>query len=722
MNVKGIFNRGTFGRLAMAVVAASLLGLAPAASAQEGTIALQDIEVASLPGNQVQLRLRMSEPSPEPVAFTIDNPARLAIDLDGVYIDMDRRRTEVSIGDVRNVMTAESQGKTRVVINLADNIEYTTQRQGNDLLITLGGEASASSFGPVSAAAPTASTPAAAPASTPRKETKPRGRAITAIDFRRGPDGEGRIMVDLTDPKTIVDLKQEGQRTVIEFQGTTLPNELMQTYDVLDFATPVRNIEATRSANNARLVVNAGGEFEQLAYQADNRFTLELKPVIEDEDESRKKKEYTGERFSVNFQDIEVRALLQIIADLSGFNMVVSDSVSGNITLRLQDVPWDQALDIVLRTRGLAMRQNGNVILVAPQEEIAEIERKELEAAQQVRELEPLVSEFIQINYAKASELAALMKSDSNSLLSERGSVTIDERTNTLLVQDTDSRLSDIRRMIRQLDVPVKQVLIESRIVIANDDFNKELGVRLGYTDFSTEPGLGYPPNITSGTATQTLSMVEDLTAGNPVTLLDPDRFNVDMPVTSPAGQIAFAVLGRSHIVDLELSALQAEGEGEVVSSPRVVTANQTEALIRQGVEIPYQEASSSGATTTSFKQAVLQLKVTPQITPDDRVVLDLEVTNDSVGEQVPSATGGFVPSIDKREVATRVMVNNGETVVLGGIYQTTRNKIVSKVPLLGDIPGLGFLFRNTSEQNDKRELLIFVTPKILKEGLTVAE
>lgn len=691
------------------------------ATAQEGSNALQDIEVAALPGNQVQLRLRMSDTAPQVETFSTDNPPRIAIDLPDSRWALEQRRTEIGIGSVRNVMGAESQGKVRLVINLSNMIEYSTRTDGNSVFVTLGGDGSAAAT-PVVAANDSARAESAdpVPAAT-RSGSAPRERAIEGIDFRRGEAGEGRVVVSLTDPRTVVDLKQEGNQIVLEFKDVQIPDAVLQRYDVTDFATPVTTIDAIRRGRDARVVVKATGDFEQLAYQAGEEFTLEFKEIEEEEEAGqRREKEYVGERLTLNFQDLEVRAFFSIIADLTGMNVVVSDSVSGNITLRLQNVPWDQAVDIVLRTKGLAMRENGNVILVAPAQEIAEMERLELESRQQVQQLEPLRSEFLQVNYAKAADIAGLIRgTDGGSLLSERGSISIDQRTNTLLVQDTNERLADVRRLVQTLDVPVRQVLIESRIVIANDDFNKELGVRLGYSNFDLRPSDTDHWGLTSGRATQNLGMAENISQGEAIEFLDPDRFNVNMPVTSPAGSIAFAVLGSSYLVDLELSALQAEGRGELVSSPRVVTANQKQAIIEQGVEIPYQEASASGATTTSFKKAVLMLTVTPQITPDNRIIMDLTVTNNSVGENVASATGGFVPSIDTRGLTTQVLVNNGDTVVLGGVYQTTRSTTVRKVPLLGDIPGLGVLFRNTQEQSDKRELLVFVTPKILKENLT---
>lgn len=692
------------------------------ATAQEGSNALEAIEVAALPGNQVQLRLRMSDAAPQPETFSTDNPPRIAIDLPDTRWAADSRRTDIGIGPVRNVMGAEAQGKVRLVVNLSNMIEYATRTEGNSVYITLG---DGSSSMPVPAMAPAVSVAAKPGEATPppgKSGSVPRERAIDGIDFRRGESGEGRVVIDLTDPRTVVDLKQEGEQIVLEFKDVQVSDALLQRYDVVDFATPVTTIDTLRRGRDARIVVRTKGDYEQLAYQTDNQFTLEIKAIEEvaAADDPNREKEYTGERLTLNFQDLEVRAFFSIIADMTGLNVVVSDSVSGNITLRLQNVPWDQAVDIVLRTKGLAMRENGNVILVAPAQEIAEMERMELESRQQVQQLEPLRSEFIQVNYAKASDLAVLIEGGTGtSILSERGAVSIDQRTNTLLVQDTSARLADVRRLVQTLDIPVKQVLIESRIVIANDDFNKELGVRLGYTNFDLRPDDPDHWGLTSGSTSQNIGLAEDIGAGATLEFLDPDRFNVDMPVGNPAGQIAFALLGSSYLVDLELSALQAEGKGEVVSSPRIVTANQKQATIMQGVEIPYQEASASGATTTSFKEAVLQLQVTPQITPDDRIIMDLIVKKDSVGANVPSATGGFVPSIDTRELTTQVLVNNGDTVVLGGIYETTRNETVRKVPLLGDIPGVGALFRSTSNVADKSELLIFITPKILKEGLT---
>jgi type IV pilus assembly protein PilQ len=551
-------------------------------------------------------------------------------------------------------------------------------------------------------------------------------RSIRTIDFRRGADGTGRVIVQLTDPRTPVNVRQEGNQVVVDFAGTLMPKNLMRRYDVMDFATPVQTVDAVRVEGSSRLVISSQGDFEQLAYQSDNQYTIEIKPSTK-RATADEKKEYTGERLTLNFQDIDVRSVLQLLADTSGQNIVVSDSVTGNLTLRLQNVPWDQALDIVLRTKGLDKRRQDNVIIIGPTAELASREKAELAARKEVQELSPTRTEFMQVNYAKVSDLAKLIKSTGakDSMLSPRGTLSVDERTNTLLVQDTADKLADIRRLVQTLDVPVKQVLIEARIVIVSDTFERDLGAKLGITGFTTA-GPGSLISVTgngTGADTMTQSGITNLagnggTSARPVTtpILD-NRYQVNLPAAHVNGSIGISVLGGSHLVDLELSAAQNEGKSETISSPRIITANQKQATIMQGVEIPYQESASSGATTTQFKNAVLSLKVTPLITPDNRVILDLDVADDSVGQQVTSATGGTVPSIDTREIITQVLVNDGQTVVLGGILDTTKSKAANKVPWLGDIPVLGNLFKSTTNINNKTELLIFITPKILREG-----
>jgi type IV pilus assembly protein PilQ len=545
-------------------------------------------------------------------------------------------------------------------------------------------------------------------------------RSIRTIDFRRGSDGTGRVIVQLTDPRTPVNVRQEGNQVVVDFTGTLMPKNLMRRYDVQDFATPVQSVDAIRVEGSSRLVITALGDFEQLAYQSDNQYTVEIKPSLK-RSSADEKKEYTGERLTLNFQDIDVRSVLQLLADTSGQNIVVSDSVTGNLTLRLQNVPWDQALDIVLRTKGLDKRRQDNVIIIGPTEELASREKAELAAHKEVQELSPVRSEFLQVNYAKVSDLAKLIKSTNakESMLSARGSLAIDDRTNTLLVQDTAERLADIRRLVATLDVPIKQVLIEARIVVVSDTFERDLGAQLGIT---TSGSAGANLFSVSGTAAATDAIVGSAASGaTSTTALTSaslaNRYQVNLPASNINGSFGVSLLSGSHLLDLQLSAAENEGKSETISSPRVITANQKQATIMQGVEIPYQESASSGATTTQFKNAVLSLKVTPLITPDNRVVMDIDVSDDTVGAQVTSATGGSVPSIDTRQILTQVLVNDGQTVVLGGILETTRSKSDTKVPFLADIPWLGNLFKSTININNKTELLIFITPKILREG-----
>jgi type IV pilus assembly protein PilQ len=710
------------------------------AAAQAGANVLEDIQVQSAGGERVELRLVTSGPAAQPLAFTIDNPARIALDLQGTTVGLKARRQDIGMGALDSILAAESGGRTRVVLNLSRMVPYQTRLDGNAVVVSLGAGPGAGA--PSAVTFPAASAPAAGGAAA-------RQRSIQNVDFRRGENGAGRVVVTLSDPGTPVDVRKESGQVVLVFGGTELPENLRKRLDVTDFATPVNTIEASGAVNGARIAINARAPYDEFAYQSGNVFTVEVSPVVQKAVDAPKptlfdaKRDYAGERLTLSFQDIETRAVLQLLADVSGRNIVVSDSVEGNVTLRLQNVPWDQALDIVLATKGLDMRENGNVIIVAPAAEIAAREKADLEARQEIVQLEPLVSEFIQVNYAKAVDLAQLIRGRQrgltggsggggaagggrNSLLSQRGSVGIDERTNTLLIQDVAERIAAIRRLVTQLDIPVRQVLIESRIVVVRDNFTRSLGIRWGVTGVRENGDDGLiavtgSGNGTNGIVNSAIGNINNNGSPFPVTLpAAGDRYNVNLPVANPAGQFALAILDDDYLIDLELSALQAEGRGEVISSPRVITANQKEASIRQGVEIPFQEAASSGATTTQFKQAVLSLTVTPQVTPDDRVILDLRVTKDSVGQTITNERGGQVPSIDTRAVETQVLVNNGQTVVLGGIYETEQAETQRKVPWLGDLPGLGALFRTTTTTSNKTELLIFVTPKILREGANI--
>jgi type IV pilus assembly protein PilQ len=695
---------------AMAVIALGAISITARAA---DALKLESIDVQTLSGQQVQLKLHMNGPAPEPLPFTIDKPARIAFDLPNTTLALASRRIDVRSGGVDTVVAAEANGRTRLVINVETLLPYTTKVDGDTIIVTLGSQ-------PGDAAKQTVM----ARAGSGQGNVSAVERAIRTIDFRRGADGTGRVIVQLTDPRTPVNVRQEANHVVVDFAGTLMPKNLMRRYDVMDFATPVQTVDALRVEGSSRLVISAQGDFEQLAYQSDNQYTIEIKPSLK-RASADEKKEYTGERLTLNFQDIDVRSVLQLLADTSGQNIVVSDSVTGSLTLRLQNVPWDQALDIVLRTKGLDKRRQDNVIIIGPTEELASREKAELAAHKEVQELSPTRTEFMQVNYAKVTDLAKLIKNTSakDSMLSPRGSLSFDERTNTLLVQDTADKLADIRRLVQTLDVPVKQVLIEARIVIVSDTFERDLGARFGVTSAQKNGSNGLL-SITGngrGADTMTQSAIGNLASSGRVTpvttpILD-NRYQVNLPSAHTNGSIGVSLLGGSYIVDLELTAAQNEGKSETISSPRVITANQKQATIMQGVEIPYQESASSGATTTQFKNAVLSLKVTPLITPDNRVILDLDVADDSVGQLVQSATGGAVPSIDTREIVTQVLVNDGQTVVLGGILDTTKSKTANKVPWLGDIPVLGNLFKSTTNVNNKTELLIFITPKILREG-----
>ena len=700
------------------LVLAGVLGMLPGAPALAADQpALQAIDVQPLAGQQLQLTMRLSGPAPQPLSFTIDNPARISLDLPNTTLALPSRRIDVHASGLDTILAAETKDRTRLVLNMDKLVPYDTRVEGNSIIVLLGGGSIASAT-------------SAAPTAAPQSSSSSGGtRELRSIDFRRSADGAGRVIVKLSDPHTHINLHQVGSQIVVDFTDAGVPGNLVRRYDATDYGTPVNSFDVTRAGNGARIAIAANGDFEQLAYQSDDQYVVEVAPRHKAANAPEDKPVYTGERLTLNFQDIETRAVLQLLADASGQNIVVSDSVNGNVTLRLQNVPWDQALDIVLRTKGLDKRRQDNVIIVAPQAELAAREKAELAARKDVQELAPLRSEYLQVNYAKAQDMAALIKTQTNSLLSPRGSVAVDERTNTLLLQDTTDRITDIRRLVATLDIPVRQVLIEARIVIVNNDFQRDLGARFGFTNYQKNGQTGLV--TTTGTAAGTdqaigsaLQNVQSTGSIYPISVptgsTAAQRYNVNLPVGNPAGSIALGILGSNFIVDLELSAAQAETQANIISSPRVITANQKEATIEQGVEIPYQQSASSGATTIQFKKAVLSLKVTPQITPDNRIILDLDVKDDSVGQVVVASGGENVPSIDTREISTQVLVNDGQTVVLGGILQTTQREDDTKVPYLGDIPVLGHLFKNTKHQDDKDELMIFITPKIVREGVNV--
>ncbi len=672
---------------------------------------LNDISYSVLPGERVQLKIELSEAMQgEPLSFTIDNPARIALDFPNTSLGGVEKNQSIDVGVAHSVSAVEASGRTRVVLNLVRSVPYEVDVQGSSVTVTLGG----------ASAARTANLPALSSAYTGDGSSR-----VQDIDFRRGTGGEGRVIVTLSDPSISVDMNQVGGKIVLDFIGAALPEELDRKLDVIDFATPVKEVDTKSSSDGVRMQISTTTDlYDHLAYQSDDTFVVEVRPLNEQEQEARKEEiGFTGERLSLNFQDIEVRAVLQLIAHFTGLNMVASDTVGGNVTLRLKNVPWDQALDIILRAKGLGMRQIDNVIMVAPDVEIAAREKLELEVSKKVEELAPLRTEFIQVNYAKATDLASLIKAEENNLLTERGSVTIDERTNTLIVQDVSASLQSVREMVNKLDVAVRQVLIESRIVNAEEDFAKNLGVKFGTSKNARSAessnvriiGGKIPGNERDG-----IPAAGNRPAATPTAFAqgNAESFIVDLPSTAAGSAALGLAVGKigSWLVQLELSALLAEGRGEEIASPKVITANQKEATIESGIEIPYTEATSSGATTVAFKKAVLSLRVTPQITPDNRILLDLQVHQDTQSSVIVQG----VPAINTRNVGTQVMVDNGETVVLGGVYAQRGNTASDRVPFFGDLPYFGFLFKRTTETSRKEELLIFVTPKILKDSLKI--
>ncbi len=728
------------------VTKVALLFCASAFTQAWAVATLQEIKVNPLLADQLQLELSFSEPVSSFTDRLSYQPNQLLLHIPGAVGALKVNPLPIQRQGVDNIKVEGKGAGLDIKIALDQLAPYQVQQQGSKLLVSLGEGASTTSFNAESALLTPAATPAstsATPVTTSAlinsnvvassQSIQPRVmpvastssakpvlnnyqnsgsgayfNTVTGVDFRRGKDGQGEFLVTLDNSSAAVDVSSRGQTVMAKFHGTSVPDGLLNLINVQDFATPVSQVEVSRQGSDTLFELSVNGQFDYRYDQADKMFIIEVKKRTA----AAGSKQYQGKPISLNFQDIPVRTVLQLIADFNNLNLVTTDSVSGNITLRLDGVPWEQALDIILKVRGLDKRLDNNILLVAPADEIATREKQQLESRNQVADLAPLYTEYLQINYAKASEVAALLSSQSTKLLSSRGAVSVDERTNVLVVKDTAEVISNIKRMLDILDIPVKQVVIEARMVTIDDGFDEALGVRWGVTK---NDGHG---NSTSG------SIQGNDTSGNnngTSAITRPtvdDRMNVNLPVTNAAGTLAFQVarLADGTLLDLELSALEKESKAEIIASPRVTTANQKPALIEQGTEIPYVESSSSGATSVTFKKAVLSLKVTPQITPDNRVILDLTVTQDTKGETVPTGTGDAV-SINAQSITTQVLVNNGETLVLGGIYQQTIKSDVTKVPLLGDIPGLGALFRKTTSENKKRELLIFVTPKIVTDA-----
>lgn len=658
---------------------------------------LQDLNVAALPGDRVELKLSFDEPIAAPRGYTIEQPARIALDLPGVASKLSSKNRELGMGNARSVTVVEAKDRTRLIINLTSLVPYSTRVQGKDLFVVVG-EVSANS---VAVSSPVSPPPVPAKA-------VPIGRAISDIDFQRGEQGEGNIIVSLSDANISPDVQEQGGKIRIDFPRTQLPESLRVRLDVKDFATPVQFINASSSTDRASIVVEPTGLYDYLVYQTDQKLTISVKPLT-DEDAVRRRADrftYSGEKLSLNFQDIDVRSVLQLIADFTDLNLVASDTVRGNITLRLQNVPWDQALDLVLKTKGLDQRKVGNVLMVAPADEIAAREQQELAVQKQVAELAPLRKDIIQLNYAKASDIAKLYEEGASGTLKDdmRGSVIFDDRTNSLIVTLTQERIDELRRIVTQLDIPVRQVMIEARIVEANVDYDKSLGVRWGGNVGSGNwHGWGKNGNLELGEETNGVQQI-DIPFNTPF---------VDMGVSGSTSGIGIGFITNNTVLDLQLSAMEKSGSGEVVSQPKVVTSDKETAKILKGTEVPYQEASSSGATSTSFKEAALSLEVTPQITPDNRVLMEVKVTKDAPDFSVAASTGG-IPAISKNEVNAKVLVADGETIVIGGVYSNTQTKSVDKVPFLGDLPFVGRVFRRDLVTDRKAELLVFLTPRIM--------
>src|SRR4051795_12875661 len=672
-----------------------LLGIGLVA-AQGNTIEAFDV---SQQGGKTVVRVTTKEPLGNvPPNFAVSNPPRIAFDFPNTANGLGRSAQDISQGELRSMNVVQGTDRTRLVLNLRRPVSHEANVEGRDMLITLS-EATVSQTAPGGQAARFADG---------RPDTK---HAIRDVDFRRGRSGEGRIVVDLSDTTTGIDIRQQGQNIIVEFLRTALPDNLRRRLDVVDFGTPVNTVSTFQQGENVRMVIEPKGQWEHTAYQSDTQFVLEVKPVSPDPSRASQRGRYTGEKLSLNFQNVEVRAVLNVIADFTDLNIITSDTVAGNITLRLKDVPWDQALDIILQTRGLDSRRSGNVIWIAPRDELATREKLALEAQQQISDLEQTRTETFQMNYQKATDVQKLLSDPAQRILSKRGSAVVDTRTNTLFVQDTPSRLEEVRRLLAKIDIPVRQVMIEARIVEANETFSRNLGVRLGYNDRSARSAQG--GNLAVGAELINTGQFAGLVQGTPV--LNGPGLQSSLPANGlngfNAGQLSFILFNSAatRILSLEISALEADGKGKIIASPRVLTADQVEALIEQGTEIPYQQATSSGATSVSFRKANLALKVKPQITPDGNIIMTLDVNNDAPGATTPAGV-----QINTKHVKTEVLVENGGTVVIGGIYSQNDRTDITKVPFLGHLPIVGWLFKNNSTSSTKNELLVFITPRVV--------
>ena len=696
------------------IISASLFNSTYATAAENKfTNNIESIDFSALSGGRVSIRIKLKEALANPPAgFTLNNPARIALDFPNVGNGLAKNNIISDQGALKSVSLAQAKDRTRMVLNLSKNVGYNTVLSGKDVVITLQGNEAATANSPTETRF------------AESRATSSQTHAISNVDFARGKNGEGRIIVDLSDANTGINIKQKGKLITVDFLNTDVPAELQRRLNVINFNTPVLYVDTMKQGKNGRMVIEPKGNWEQSAYQADNKFIIDVRQVIEDPNKLVKgnKPGYSGEKLSLNFQNIEVRSVLQVIADFTGLNIITSDTVTGNLTLRLKDVPWDQAMDIIMQNKGLTMRKSGNVIMVAPAEEVTAKEKAQLEAINAIEDLEPLRTEVFVLRYQKAEAFRTILTGSNSagssgtgnnsgqnkSILSKRGSAVVDPRTNTLFIQDTAKQLEEVQSIINKVDVAVRQVMIESRLVLADDKFGKSLGARFGVQS-ATTPGKN--SLSIGGTLNNTGAVTGSTTSAIPNT----GGLNSNLPVANAFGNIAFSLfrLPAGLLLNLELTALETDRRGKVVSSPRVTTANQQKAKIASGTEIPYLEASSSGAATVAFKEAVLSLEVTPQITPDDKIIMDLEVKKEKVGQIFFG-----VPSIDTQNVTTQVLVANGETAVLGGIYEQTERNDVDKVPFFGDIPIIGNVFKRRTKQEDKTELLIFITPKIMDESL----
>jgi len=662
---------------------------------------IEKIDFTSLPGEKLSVKVTLSAAMANPPAgFTLSNPARIALDFPSTANGLSKNMLTVNQGVLRSVSLAQAKGRTRMVLNLSRASAYTARANGREIDIELQPSDKIAGMG----------------GETMTKFAEPTlGEArhsLSNVDFARGKNGEGRIIVDLSDNATGIDIRQQGAKILVDFLATDIPEKLQRRLNVTDFATPVLYVDTVQHGKNVRMTIEPKGLWEHSAYQADRKFIVDVRPLVEDPNKLIQggRQGYKGEKLSLNFQNIEVRSVLQVIADFTGFNIITTDSVSGNITLRLKDVPWDQALDIIMQARGLGMRKDGNVILIAPAEELAAKEKQRLEAQRQIEDLEPLRTETFTLKYHQAEAFKTILTDPKQKILSSRGSAVIDPRTNTIFVQDTEKNLSKVESILKVVDVPIRQVLIEGRIVLADDGYSKELGARLGFFRNKNWGGSESSGRTVGGSLSSIYATDQ---TGITTT---PNNLNVNLPATSSrAGVLGFDLYSLAHgwLLDVELSAAEADNKTKTISSPKVITGNQQKAVIESGVEIPYQEASSSGATSVSFKKATLGLEVTPQITPDNKVNMELLVKKDSRGD----VTNG-VPAINTNRVETKVLVDNGETAVLGGIFEETTTKSVDKVPFFGDLPVFGHLFKRTLNATDKNELLIFITPRLLDDTL----